>query len=30
MVEQDEDGDYDTGDQGSAPYLKERMKIGGI
>ena len=27
MVEQDKDGDYDAGDQGNAPHLKERMKI---
>ena len=24
MIEQDEDGDYDTGDQGNAPNLKEK------
>ena len=28
MVEQDKDGDYDAGDQGNAPHLKEMMKMG--
>ena len=27
MVEKDEYGDYDAGDQGNAPHLKEMMKI---
>ena len=27
MIEQDEDGDYDTGDQGNAPHLKGMMKM---
>ena len=27
MVEENEDGDYDTGDQGNAPHLKGMMKM---